>query len=182
MNLSDKELENFYEMVSDILANKHFQELKSCPHHGINRYDHLIHVSMLTYKKCKEDKTINLRNTVRASLLHDFFTDEDVNGVRGDKLYKVHPVVALENASKYFELTDIQKDIILNHMYPVTSTMPKTKEGKIVSLCDKECSIKEFAYNRVIRKKDDAYHLDDLLESYKDNNTRSKTRIKTANI
>ncbi len=182
MNLSDDELEDYYMMVNDILANKHFQELKYCPHHGINRYDHLIHVSMLTYKKCMNDEDINLRDTVRASLLHDFFTDEDVNGVRGDKLYKVHPVVALENAEKYFTLTDIQKDIILNHMYPVTSTMPKTKEGKIVSLCDKECSIKEFAYNRVIRKKDDAYHLDDLLEEYKGTDTKPKTRIKVANI
>ena len=39
--------------------------------------------------------------------------------------------------------TDLQKDIIAKHMFPVTLIPPKTKEGFLLTIVDKYCCIKE---------------------------------------
>ena len=37
----------------------------------------------------------------------------------------------------------VEKDIIENHMWPITFKPPKTKEGWVITLVDKYCAVKE---------------------------------------
>jgi uncharacterized protein len=81
---------------------------------------------------------------VRGALLHDFFLyDWHIP----DKTRRwhgfTHPRIALENAKKYFKLNEKEKDIILNHMWPLTVKFPRSREAFIVCIADKICSIIE---------------------------------------
>lgn len=51
---------------------------------------------------------------------------------------------AYHNAKKYFDLNEIEKDIILKHMFPLTITLPRYKETFLVLIVDKIVSSKEF--------------------------------------
>ena len=78
--------------------------------------------------------------------MHDFFTTDDLSKTdsRYKDFLKSHPKEALVNASKYFEINEVEEDIILTHMYPITRVKPKYIESKIVSFCDKLVSFYEF--------------------------------------
>ncbi len=85
-------------------------------------------------------------------MLHDLFLyDWHTHAKKtGDRFHGLtHPKTALKNASKFFELNEIEKDIIYNHMWPVTFfRIPKTKEGFITTLTDKYCGACETSKRR----------------------------------
>src|SRR5690625_7878174 len=56
-----------------------------------------------------------------------------------------HPKIALKNARKITEINDLEKDIILKHMFLCTikGGFPRYKESFIVTLVDKYCAISE---------------------------------------
>lgn len=127
----------FLNIVSDILENEEFQKLKNIKHHDTDRFDHSLRVSYYSYLITKA-LHLNYKATARAGLLHDFFLEENYKekiSKRLDTLLK-HPKFALETASKYYDLSDLEKDIILSHMYPVTMNPPKYLESWIVDLVD----------------------------------------------
>lgn len=47
------------------------------------------------------------------------------------------------NAMQEFELSEVEKDIIRKHMFPLTLIPPRYRETWIVCLVDKICSVKE---------------------------------------
>ena len=134
----NKEVE-FNNIISDILKNKEFIDLKYEIHHGISRLDHSLNVARLTYKMCKRLHVKNYEEITRAALLHDFFRTEDVP----EKCFLNHPLKAVENSKKNFEISDFQENIIAAHMFPVTKTIPKHVGSWIVSGADKAVAIYE---------------------------------------
>ena len=62
-----------------------------------------------------------------------------------------HPRTALENAEKYFSLTERERNLILRHMWPLTPLPPKYREGYVVIYADKLCSLEEIWLS--VRKK-----------------------------
>ena len=54
-----------------------------------------------------------------------------------------HGKTACENACKLFDLNDKEKDIIIKHMWPVTLSLPKSREAFILTFVDKYCAISE---------------------------------------
>ena len=74
--------------------------------------------------------------------MHDFFFDEVEKDNAIERLQK-HPEVALNNASKLYNLSPKQQDIIKSHMFPVTFTPPKYLESWIVDIVDDVASIGE---------------------------------------
>lgn len=131
----------FNYIVKDILKNDEFIKTKEKIHHGITRYEHLERVAFYTFIVTKFLR-LNYYEATRAALLHDFFLDEtkDLSPI---KALCSHPKYALENAKKYFYLTQLQEDIILTHMFPVTLTPPKYMESIIVDLVDDVAGIYE---------------------------------------
>ncbi len=136
--------EEYKEHIYDLIQHEKVREMKNFIQHGdINCLEHSIYVSYISYLICRIVEG-DYRSTARGGLLHDFFLYDWHNG----KPYKglhgfIHPNIALENASKYFEINDIEKDIIQNHMWPLTIRLPRYKETFIVILADKYCASRE---------------------------------------
>lgn len=128
--------DSFQQCIEDIINNKKFNKLKNELHHGITRYDHSYRVAKWTHMICKLLKMKKYTETTRAALLHDFYVNEDLTGNGAQRLGR-HPAVALDNSLKYYDLDNIQKDIIKTHMFPCNLTLPKYKESWLVSAIDK---------------------------------------------
>ena len=137
----------FIEIIRPILEIDEFNDIKRRQHHGITRYDHSMNVAYITYVVCK-NLNLNYKEATFAALLHDFFNKE-VAMENGYKRLIDHPKIALKNACKYFDLSDLQKDIISKHMFPITLKSPKYKESLLVSLIDKYSSINERLYTTI---------------------------------
>ncbi len=137
----DEEFEN---IVSPILGIEEFNKLKYITHHGITRYDHSMRVAYFSYKASKSLK-LDYKEVTEAALLHDFFLDEVNHEGRVDRL-RHHPDCAVKNASKYFNLSDKQVDIIKTHMFPVTFSPPKYLESWIVDFMDDIAALYEGCY------------------------------------
>ncbi|MBN1495877.1 MAG: hypothetical protein JXA07_03855 [Spirochaetes bacterium] len=138
----------FYDIVRDICEHEEFLRLKGFFHHNSSIYDHVRDVAYFSYQACKLLK-LDYRSAARGAMLHDFFLydwrNHDEPELARDKFHGFeHPRIALENAAKYFKLNDIERDIIVKHMWPLTLVPPKYKESFIVTFADKYLSSKEF--------------------------------------
>jgi uncharacterized protein len=102
-------------------------------------------VAIYTYKITKF-LHLNYEEATIAALLHDFFTEEVKEKNALAKL-RQHPNYAVINATKYFDLSNLQIDIIKTHMFPVTFTPPKYLESWIVDLIDDVSAVYERAYS-----------------------------------
>ncbi len=49
----------------------------------------------------------------------------------------------MRNAIRDYELTELEKDIIKKHMWPLTVVPPGCREAWIVTMADKWCSLLE---------------------------------------
>ena len=142
----------FKEILSDILSNETVKQIHNYIQHGeISCYTHCYYVAYYTYLICKKLK-LDYKSAVRGAMLHDLFlydwhttSPADINE-KGVHAW-AHPRIALKNASKIFNLNDTEKDIIRNHMWPVTLKFPKTKEAFIVSCMDKYSATAETFMN-----------------------------------
>lgn len=142
----DKDFE-YMMIIEDILRNKDFLKLKDYKHHGITRLEHSIRVSYYSYQITKKLK-LHYSQAARGGLLHDFFLNDQLSEKRQKFSVIFHPYKSLENASKTFILTDLEKDIIINHMFPtLPHKVPKYLESWIVSLVDKIVATYEFYYS-----------------------------------
>jgi len=150
MTLSKKK--EYESIVSDILSNSKFKSLINEPHHGISRYEHCLRVSMLSYSIAKVLHLKNIISITRASLLHDFYNDSDLEGLSSYERLSVHPFIALSNAKEYFILNDIEEDMIVKHMYPHTKVLPKYKETFLLTITDKMVAIYEMSKYKLVLK------------------------------
>lgn len=137
-------------LVGDILSDEKFLKIKECRHHGLSRLDHSLRVSYYSYLITKKLR-LDYEATARGGLLHDFFVNDDLTERKQRFSIFFHPYASLENSSKVFQLNDLEKDIIINHMFPtLPHKIPKYVESWIVSLVDKVVATYEFysAYGR----------------------------------
>lgn len=135
--------EEFYDCVKDIARHPVVLRMKLYPHHGTtNCYQHCMNVAYYNYQWCRF-LGLDARSAARGAMLHDLFLyDWHTHAKRtGDQFHGLtHPDVAYKNAARIYKLNKIEKDIILNHMWPVTiRKFPRTKEGWITTLTDKYC-------------------------------------------
>lgn len=147
----------FKAIIFDIIQNEEFLKLKNFFHHNSSIYSHVLKVAYLTYKIAKY-LNIDYVSATRGAMLHDFFLydwrNHDVPDLAKEKFHGFeHPKIALENARKNFELNEIEKDIIVKHMWPLTLAIPKYKESYVVTFVDKYVSSKEFLNNFIKKRK-----------------------------
>lgn len=133
--------EEYKEYISDLILHDKVKSMKNFNQHGnTNCLEHSLFVSYVSYQICRR-LGLDFCSAARGGLLHDFFLYEWRTG----KPYKgphglLHPDIALENANKYFDLNDKEKDIIQNHMWPLTIRLPRYRESYVVLLVDKYCA------------------------------------------
>lgn len=135
----------YLDHVRDLMEMPEVQSLSSFKHHKVtNRLDHSVTVSYLSYRWAKRLK-LNDRAIARAALLHDlfFYEGHDKHLIKGKGHNWEHPRIALANARKLTQLTPLEEDIIVKHMFGATLAPPKYWESFIVSLMDKQAAIME---------------------------------------
>ena len=136
-------MESYYNVVNDIIYDNNFIKLDNDKHHGISRLEHSQRVSYYSYKITKFLR-LNYKDTARGALLQDFYLNEDLTEKQLKISAFVHAKKALENSDKYFYLSELEKDIIYKHMFPLNITrIPKYMESWIVSGVDKVSCVYE---------------------------------------
>ena len=155
--LSRKDLscENeYFNCVKDLLSDRTVQSLGNFRHHiGTTRFQHSLNVSYYNFKLCKLLR-LNARSAARAGLLHDlFFYDRKDHEKIMRSHSEEHAMTALYNASEMFPISELEGDMIINHMWPMTRRLPRHRETYIITLVDKFCAVAEvtisaFSYTR----------------------------------
>lgn len=148
MTLNWQADQEYVSIIGDLLDLEEVQRLESFVHHHFtNRLAHSISVSYRSYRWAKK-LGLNKVAIARAGLLHDLFfyesCEKDLVGGKGHN-YE-HPRTALKNALKLVDLSDLEQDIILKHMFGATLDLPKYPESWIVTLMDKEAAISELSH------------------------------------
>ena len=145
--LSKKDLskqEEYYSYVKDLLDDKSVLSLGEFRHHiGTTRFQHSLNVSYYTFLLCRMFR-LNTRAAARAGLLHDlFFYDRH----KHEKVANSHPAehanIAFYNASQMFPIDELEGDMIINHMWPMTIHLPRHLETFMITLADKFCAVAE---------------------------------------
>jgi len=135
-------------MLYALLQSPNFISTKAHIQHGnmtvnnhcLNVAKYSLALSRRLHIKCNETELI------RGALLHDYFLYDwhDEEHIKPHKLHGFyHPGRALQNADKEYDLTERERDIIKKHMWPLTFVPPKYREGWIVTMADKWCSLME---------------------------------------
>lgn len=145
--------QDFYECIQDIALHPAVLEMQQYPHHGsTNCYQHCMNVAFYNYLWCRFF-SLNARSAARAGMIHDLFLYDWHTHARetGQRFHGLtHPKTAYMNARKYFQLDRIEKDIILNHMWPVTFlSFPHTREGWVTAIVDKYCGACETGHRHI---------------------------------
>ena len=131
---------------SDILNSKNMEKQKEYIQHGnISVYEHSLRVAYLSIKiVSKFHLRVNMRSLIRGALLHDYFLYDWHIKDKSHRLHGfTHPKTAYKNAKKEFKLNDIEKDIIIKHMFPLVVIPPVYLESYIVTIADKISATKE---------------------------------------
>lgn len=141
-------LKEYIETIIDLLYNSSVMQMNDyIQHSDVTTFRHCLHVSLMSYLICLKLSFIHfdLRAVARGALLHDMFLynwhNKSVARLHGF----FHPAIALHNAEENVtDLGSCEKDIILNHMWPLTIyRRPKYKETFVVMAADKICTILE---------------------------------------
>ena len=130
----------------DILTSEHMQEEKNYMQHGsISVFDHSVNVACTCVMLSRKlPISMNERSLVRGALLHDYFLYDWHDPDPSHRLHGFHhPKTSLHNALRDFQLNDIEKDMIVKHMFPLTLIPPKYKESILVCIADKICALGE---------------------------------------
>ena len=136
------------EAAGDILKSKNFTSTKAHIQHGnMTVNNHCVNVAK--YSIAISEKLgipCEKKELIRGALLHDYFLYDWHQGdyKKPHKLHGFyHPGRALRNATKEYELTLREQDIIKKHMWPLTVIPPMCREAWIVTAADKWCSLME---------------------------------------
>lgn len=136
----------YRDAVADLWNSWAVQSMEQyCQHGTTTCLRHSVRVSYLSYRYCLE-LGLDARAAARGGLLHDLFLYDwhTYRRRKGERLHGFeHPRKALRNARSLFDLTPVEEDIILHHMWPLTLTFPATPEARAVMRFDKYVSLLE---------------------------------------
>lgn len=138
----DKE---FLNIIKELVENETVQEMKKYKqHYETSCFEHCYIAAYYCYLLCKKFN-LDYKSATRAAMLHDLFLYDWRKKQPGQKGLHAftHGKIACDNACKLFDLNELEKDIIIKHMWPVTVAFPKSLEGFILTFVDKYCAMQE---------------------------------------
>jgi len=128
---------------NEILMSEGMQYEKTLPHHGeVTCYDHSVSVAWLSTRLAEHfHYNVDMKSLVRGALLHDYYLYDWHAANDGHHLHGFyHAKRALRNAESDFSLSDIERDIIAKHMFPLNPQLPQYRKRDChrcrQSLCD----------------------------------------------
>ncbi len=149
--LTTENSDGFFEVVGDIYNSPEVQSLAQYEQHfEIDRLQHITGVAYLSYVISKK-LGLDYKSAARAAVMHDLVYYDWRNGETGgwhkNHGYK-HPKYACYNAAELCDgISELEWNIILRHMWPLTVIPPKYKEGMVVTFSDKYCATREVLYS-----------------------------------
>lgn len=154
MILKDDEI-RFAERYKAITENHEYQKLKDVPRHGsTNTFDHSVRVAMMA-SSLAPYVGVDRESAARVGLLHDFclvdyhIVDKTIHDGRWYCFY--HPEDAVVNAEKEgFYLSFKEKRAIWSHMFPLSTSIPTSRLGCILTLSDKLVALQESMANAAV--------------------------------
>lgn len=130
----------------EILSNPTYLKNKELIQHGCSSiFEHCHNVALESLKiVARFNIKCDIKSLVRGTLLHDYFLYDwhDKKNRLPHHAYK-HPLYALKNAKKDFDISKTEANIIASHMFPLCFILPRCKEALIVSFADKISTLKE---------------------------------------
>ncbi|MBK5243820.1 MAG: HDIG domain-containing protein [Eubacteriaceae bacterium] len=150
-----KHNQEFETIVGDILTHSEFQKLKLIEHHGNGLYEHSVAVGYHSYRVARV-LGLDYVSVARGALLHDFFVESWRGKKKNSKgIQRIkdmhgfsHPKTALVNAQKYFDIDELQADMIIKHMFPLTPVPPMHLGSWIVTAVDKFVAAREMIFEK----------------------------------
>ncbi|MCI9063265.1 MAG: HD family phosphohydrolase [Clostridia bacterium] len=143
--------EQYMLIIKDIIENEMVQKMKNYRQHfNVSCFDHCLFVSYNLYLICKKHR-LDYISAARAGMVHDLFLYDwrkRQDGRKGLHAF-THAKTAYENAMKFLNLNEKEKDIIIKHMWPVTLALPRYKETFWMIYVDKYVAFIERKINRV---------------------------------
>lgn len=147
---------NNNDIYNEIVKSNSFkEELKYIQHGDVSVYEHSINVM----KTClsianKLPVKIDYDSLTKGALLHDYFLYDWHVPDPSHRLHAFkHPKIARKNAKRDFGLNKKEENMILSHMFPLSTTIPKYKESIILCLADKYCAtIETIMRSKYVRK------------------------------
>ena len=123
-------------------------------HGDVSVYEHVLSVAQASAGMARGLGRIGVavdeRSLIRGALLHDYFLyDWHVPGKAEGLHGFTHPATALKRAEEDFELTPLERNIIVRHMFPLVPIPPACREAWIVCLADKACALRETVAGRL---------------------------------
>lgn len=142
----------FAKQYPTITENRAYRKLMSVPRHGsTNTYDHSVRVAKMA-AAIAPHIGVDPDSAARVGLLHDFClidyhkVDKTIHDGRWYCFY--HPEDAVENAEKEgFYLSYKEKRAIWSHMFPLSTSIPTSRLGCILTLSDKTVAAQESLAN-----------------------------------
>ena len=139
--------------LHNLSQKSHLRRMEKFTQHGDTSC--LLHTIAVAYYSIKIAEFFGIkykkRDLIRGALLHDYFLYDWHDGEKERRIHGfTHPMTALRNADR--DLTDTERDIIKKHMFPLTVIPPTCREGWIVCLADKYCSLYETFKKEAYRK------------------------------
>lgn len=132
-------------LVGDLLDSPEVEALHQYRHHRTTRHQHVLNVSWYAFLMARLLR-LDAAATARAGLLHDlyYYNFRDWDSTKRHHIYH-HPQQALDNASRLTDISPIEADVILNHMWPMSPDRPRHKETYLISCIDKYCCLLELS-------------------------------------
>lgn len=143
MSKDDKYYHMIQQYGEDILTSANMAVAMTYMHHGsISVFDHSVSVAILCLKIARyfHLKT-NEVALVRGALLHDYYLYDWHIKDNNHKWHGfIHAKRALENAERDFILSDIERNMIVSHMFPLNIRILRYRESVILTIADKICA------------------------------------------
>ncbi len=140
-------MEIYLDYIRPFLINPEVHKMKSFIQHGQeSTFDHVLHVSYVSFILAKKLRLpLDGKSLARGGFLHDFYLyDWHVRDPLRKRFHGFHHAkTAHDNAVACFKINQVEEDIIMTHMWPMTLKLPRYKESYFVNLIDKIVSLKE---------------------------------------
>jgi uncharacterized protein len=147
MKLTKKEKIFVYRQLQFFYPNPNVQSMKNyCQHGKVSTFRHCRNVAFCSFWLNRSFHAgADPESLVRGAFLHDYYLYDWHEKDKSHRLHGYHhPMTALKNAQREFDLNETECDIIENHMWPLTLFhYPKSKEAVLVCIADKICTVQE---------------------------------------
>ncbi|MGI6106980.1 MAG: hypothetical protein ACOX8B_03500 [Lachnospiraceae bacterium] len=152
INISDEDYRVFSDTMHTLQAMPEIQRLKNFRQHGDNTtYQHVCNVANCAfYTAQKHHLKVDIVAMTTAAMFHDYYLYDTRDMLYSDYQHALlHPRFSVANVSKFYPLTDLEKEIILSHMWPIPgSPWPKSTEAKLVCYADTYVAALEMGLGR----------------------------------